>query len=96
MASSPSNDKKSTGLQVATLKKLLIVLGAVLLVTGWSYGLSAQTKGIQPAGGKNIRAVPSSSRKRPSKPPTVKKGAKPPKSSKSGAAKGKKGAAKKL
>ncbi|MCH7687729.1 MAG: hypothetical protein IH899_13765, partial [Planctomycetes bacterium] len=84
------------------MKKLLIVLGSILVVPGWSDQLSAQTfespaqtEVILSAGGKNVQAVPSSAGKRPSKPSAGKKGAKPKTSSKSGAAKGKKGAAKK-
>ena len=77
------------------MKKLLIILGSLLIVPGWSYELSAQPKVIRSVGGKSVRTVPSSPGKRPSRPPTVKKGAKPPAAAKPGATKGKKGAAKK-
>ena len=82
---------------MAAMKNLLIVLGSILVVSGWSYELSAQTQieVIRSVGGKSVQAVPSSSKKRPSRPSAGKKGAKKKTSSKSGAAKGKKDAAKK-
>ncbi|MCH7988709.1 MAG: hypothetical protein IID46_06090, partial [Planctomycetes bacterium] len=80
---------------MAALKKLLIVLCSLLVVPGWSYELSAQETVIRSVGGKSIQVVPSTPGKRPSKPPTATKGAKPPTPSKAGAAKGKKDAAKK-
>ncbi|MCH7990308.1 MAG: hypothetical protein IID46_14295, partial [Planctomycetes bacterium] len=78
------------------MKKFFIVLGSILVVSGWSDQLSAQTfespaqtEVLQSAGGKSVPAVLSP------KPSAVKKGAKKKTSSKSGAAKKKKGAAKK-
>ena len=82
-------------MQVAALKKLLIVLCSLLIIPGWSDDLSAQEAIIRSVGGKSVQLVPSSPGKRPSRPPTAKKGAKPSTSTKPSASKGKKGAAKK-